>query len=745
MRSKKSAKNKSSRRINDKAKSVSQPVPTSSTSSIQPAFRLRGVGPQMAKHLARLEIHSVKDLLFHFPARYQDRTQIQPMRGLQPGDHAVIEGVIKSVSTPPKGRTKLLCELTDGIGRVHLRFFHVLSFQVDLLKPGTRLRCYSEVRLGPKGLEMTHPELQVIAEGRTIPVDQHLTPIYPATDGLSQYMLRKLTTNALELLHNENLFIELLPASLLQSLNFPTFKEAVHFIHRPPREILPQTLVESNTTPQKRLIFEELIAHRISLLHIKQLFQAQSGIAFTSPGKLSEKFIAQLPYVLTGAQQRVLQEIQHDLSRTHPMLRLVQGDVGSGKTVVAALAMLQAVENGYQAAMMAPTDLLAEQHYRNFEKWFTPLGVKVVFLSGNVKGTSRTAALKAIESGEAQIILGTHALFQDGVHFSKLALVVVDEQHRFGVHQRAMFREKGIKSELGSGTNADESKVESKSNVSATRAQIYPHQLVMTATPIPRTLAMSFYADLDVSIIDELPPGRTPIVTSVIASSRREEMIARVRDACAQGRQVYWVCPLIEESELLNAEAATNIAAQLHDLLPELRIDLIHGRMRADDKESAMKLFQQGKTQLLVATTVIEVGVDVPNASVMVIENAERLGLSQLHQLRGRVGRGTTASHCLLLYQYPLSDMAKERLAVMRESTDGFVIAQRDLELRGPGEVLGTKQTGALSFRVADLLRDSALLPNVHQAADLIMREHTDIIDPLIKRWLGKGKEYGKV
>lgn len=745
MRSKKSSKNKSLNSVrakrtetNPDLKSASKAALKSATPSIQPAFRLRGVGPQMAKHLARLDIHSVKDLLFHFPARYQDRTQIQPMRELKPGDHAVIEGVIKSVAPPAKGkgRTKLLCELNDGHGRVYLRFFHVLSFQADFLKLGTRLRCYSEVRLGPKGLEMTHPEFQVIAEGRVIPVDQHLTPIYPATDGLSQYMLRKLTTNALDLLHHEKLFIELLPENLLQPLKFPTFKEAVHFIHRPPRDILPQTLVESKTSAQQRLIFEELIAHRISLLHVKQLFQAQTGMAFAAPAELSKQFIAQLPYVLTGAQQRVLQEIQHDLSRTHPMLRLVQGDVGSGKTVVAALAMLQAVENGYQAAMMAPTDLLAEQHYRTFEKWFMPLGVNVVFLSGNVKGRARTAALQAIENGDAQIILGTHALFQEGVNFAKLALLVVDEQHRFGVHQRAQFREKGVKAESGSGPD---------SAFPATAAQIHPHQLVMTATPIPRTLAMSFYADLDVSIIDELPPGRTPIMTSVIASSRREEIIARVRDACAQGRQVYWVCPLIEESEVLNAEAATNIAAQLHELLPELRIDLIHGRMRADDKEAAMKLFKNGTTQLLVATTVIEVGVDVPNASVMVIENSERLGLSQLHQLRGRVGRGDVASHCLLMYQYPLSDLAKERLAVMRESTDGFVIAQRDLELRGPGEVLGTKQTGALSFRVADLLRDSALLPDVHQAADLIMREHTDIIDPLIKRWLGKGKEYGKV
>lgn len=684
-------------------------------------MQLRGVGKAIEKHLARLDILSIQDLLFHLPSRYQDRTQIEPIRQTIPGEEAVIEGVIQTVGRPPRGRTKLLCELRDNTGKIHLRFFHVLSFQANALTPGTRLRCYSTVRLGPKGLEMIHPEFQVISEGKSIPIDQHFTPIYPATEGLSQYTLRKLTGNALAWMENEHSFGELLPSSLLQSLAFPTLKDALKFVHRPPRETSMQQLFENKTLPQKRLVFEELLAHRMSLLNLKKMFQAQKGIALSEKQEsLTTQFLARLPFKLTTAQQRVSQEISQDLSRPHPMLRLVQGDVGSGKTVVAALAMLQAVENGYQAAMMAPTELLAEQHYRVFKNWLEPLGVTIAFLSSNVKGRARTTALNAIKNGEAQIILGTHALFQQEVEFLKLALIIIDEQHRFGVHQRALFREKG-----------------SKSNY-------YPHQLIMTATPIPRTLAMSFYADLDCSSIDELPPGRTPVSTTVIANSRRDEIVGKIREACKSGRQVYWVCPLIDESEVITCQAATKIAEQLQASLPDLKIGLIHGRMKAADKESAMHAFQQGETHLLVATTVIEVGVDVPNASVMVIENAERLGLSQLHQLRGRVGRGSVVSHCILLYQY-LSDLAKERLTVMRETNDGFKIAQRDLELRGPGEVLGTRQTGELSFYVADLIRDSDLLPHVHKAAEVIMREHPDIVDPLIKRWIGEGREYGKV
>lgn len=681
--------------------------------------RLHGVGKQIEKHLARLEIYSIQDLLFHLPSRYQNRTHIESIRQLVPGKEAVIEGVIQTVAAPPRGRTKLLCELRDETGKISLRFFHV--YQSSLFKPGVRLRCFSEVRLGPKGLEMVHPEFQVITKDKPLPLEQHLTPIYPATEGLSQYTLRKLTKNALSWMESENFFHELLPEQVLNSLAFPTLKEALQFVHRPPCSVDMSQLTNNKTIYQQRLVFEELLAHRISLLQIKTDFKSQCSVALTKQSDFLPTFRASLSFQLTQAQQRVTQEISQDLACAHPMLRLVQGDVGSGKTVIAALAMLQAVENGYQAAMMAPTELLAEQHYRTFKRWFEPLGVKVVFLASHVKKSARTIILKSIKNGEAQIVLGTHALFQEDVIFSALALVVIDEQHRFGVNQRALFREKGMK------------------------AEYFPHQLIMTATPIPRTLAMSFYADLDCSIIDELPPGRTPIMTSVMASAKRDEVIARIREACQHGRQVYWVCPLIDESEAISCQAATQLAEELQILLPELKIGLIHGRMNSELKEITMRAFQQAETHLLVATTVIEVGVDVANASVMIIENAERLGLSQLHQLRGRVGRGAVASHCVLLYQHPLSELAKERLAVMRETTDGFKIAQRDLELRGPGEVLGTRQTGALLLRVADLIRDSHVLPQVHQAAECIMRDHQNIIQELMKRWLGEKNEYGKV
>jgi ATP-dependent DNA helicase RecG len=684
-----------------------------------PTFGLKGVGDKIAKTLARLDIFSPQDLLFHLPMRYQDRTQVQAIRQLLPESEAVIEGIITAISTPARGRTKLLCELKDETGKIHLRFFHLMPYQKDTLIIGARLRCYSQVRLGVKGLEMFHPEFKIIAPGKDILIDTHLTPTYPATEGLSQYMLRKLTANALDWMSKSKLFDEVLPADVLQA--YPTFREALQFVHQPPRETVIAKLAEFETVAQKRLIFEELLVHRISLLTLKQNFKTQKSIPLFERHELQIAFRQQLAFQLTAAQERVIKEVQADLAQTQPMLRLVQGDVGSGKTVVAAYAMLNAIGNNYQAVMMAPTELLAEQHYRNFKKWFDPLNIKIVFLSGNIKGAARTQVLNQIESGEAQIILGTHALFQEHVKFSKLALVIIDEQHRFGVQQRALLREKGM------------------------QADFYPHQLLMTATPIPRTLAMSFYADLDSSSIDELPPGRTPVTTTVMAASRREEIVARIREACEAGRQVYWVCPLIEESESLNCEAATVVAESLQQTLSSLIVGLVHGRMRASEKEAVMQAFKQGDIHVLVATTVIEVGVDVPNASVMVIENAERLGLSQLHQLRGRVGRGSVASHCVLLYQHPISQIGKERLQVMRETTDGFKIAERDLQLRGPGEVLGTRQTGDLSFRIADLLRDSHLLPDVQCMADIIMRDHTDIIPTLTERWLAQKKEYGKV
>ncbi len=676
---------------------------------------LHGVGKQLAKCLARLGITEVQDLLFHLPLRYQDRTHLQMIRDLKDGDEAVIEAVISAVIHPPRGRTKLLCELRDETGKLYLRFFHVLSFQTTILKVGTRLRCYGSVRLGQKGMEMFHPEFQVIAEGKSLPIEPHLTPIYPATEGLSQYRLRKLTTQALSWSTEKDALTDCLPAALMKNLALPNLHDALHFVHRPPRDTAISQLIENKTAAQKRLIFEELLAHRISLLQLKHSFQQQKSVSLEINQTMMQVFLQHLPFQLTTAQTRVLSEIHADLMKSQPMLRLIQGDVGSGKTIIAALAMLQAVANGHQAVIMAPTELLAEQHYKVMQRCFAPLAIQVALLSGQIK--SRSAILKSIANAEAQIIIGTHALFQQKVDFAKLALIVIDEQHRFGVEQRASLREKAQKN-------------------------YYPHQLMMTATPIPRTLAMSLYADLDCSTIDELPPGRTPVITSVMSSHKRDDIIARVREACQQGRQVYWVCPLIEESEAMACQAATTTSQSLTQLLTDIKIGLIHGRMRAQEKEIVMRAFQAGEIHLLVATTVIEVGVDVANASVMIIENAERLGLSQLHQLRGRVGRGSTVSYCILLYQY-LSEIAKERLAVMRDTTDGFKIAQRDLELRGPGEVLGVRQTGELSFKVADLLRDRDILAEVNQAADIFMRDHAENIPALIARWIGRDGDYG--
>lgn len=685
------------------------------------AFGLRGVGPQTAKNLAKLQIFSVQDLLFHLPARYQDRSKIMPIRTVTVGDEAVVDGVITSISTPPRGKTKLLCTLRDATGTMQLRFFHLLNYQKTTLKIGSRLQCFGEVRLGNLGLEMSHPEFKILSDDDVAATETTLTPIYPATEGLSQHMLRKLTAGALQWLDQQAAMRELLPLHSLSSLTLPSLKDALRYVHRPPVDVSMYALAEHQTPSQKRLVIEELIAHRLSLLQLKKQFQSAIAPAISSTQQLTSLFLQQLPFQLTNAQARVAAEISHDLSQQHPMLRLVQGDVGSGKTVIAALAMLQAIEHGYQTVMMAPTELLAEQHYRVFEKWLAPLNIPIAFLSGNIKGAARNEVLQEIQSGKAKVILGTHALFQDKVIFDNLSLVIIDEQHRFGVQQRAMLRQKAMQLDR------------------------HPHQLIMTATPIPRTLSMSLYADLDCSIIDELPPGRTPIMTSVLANARRDDITARIHEACLQGKQAYWVCPLIEESESLNCQSAVKAFEELQAQLSDLKVGLIHGRLSASEKEQAMRAFQQGETHLLVATTVIEVGVDVPNASLMIIENAERLGLSQLHQLRGRVGRGTVASHCILLYQYPLSKLARERLAVMRDTTDGFKIAQRDLELRGPGEVLGTRQTGDLTFRVADLMRDGTLFSAVQQIADEVLNHHPELIEPLMRRWLKEAATYGKV
>jgi ATP-dependent DNA helicase RecG len=618
-----------------------------------------------------------------------------------------------------RGRRSLICRVSDGSGHLHLRFFYFNAIQQQNLARGRRLRLFGEVRFGPVGLEMIHPEYEFIDGAQAPQAEENLTPVYPATTGVHQLSLRKLARQALEQ-HLEKIH-EWLPPTVLQELQLPTLTEALALVHQPPPHTPVELLAEGKHPAVLRLSFEELLAHHLSLRRLRARVQTEAAPPIAGSGELMKQLLARLPFQLTRAQQRVLEEILHDLQQSHPMQRLVQGDVGSGKTIVAACAGLGVIESGLQVAVMAPTELLADQHLRNFSGWLEPLGVTVVGLSGKLNGRARQDALEKIGSGRADIVVGTQALFQEGVEFADLGLIVVDEQHRFGVHQRLALREKG--------------------RVGLRR----PHQLIMTATPIPRTLAQSLYADLDVSVIDELPPGRKPIETVALPSARRADVVSRIRDACTAGRQAYWVCPLIEESETLELETATDTAQALREALPDLSIALIHGRMKPLEKEKIMAAFKRGEVHLLVATTVIEVGVDVPNASLMVIENAERLGLSQLHQLRGRVGRGPAESHCVLLYQPPLSEMARARLAALRETSDGFEIARRDLEMRGPGEMLGTRQAGMPQFHIADLLRDRVLLARVQSVAEQILKEYPEHVEPIVRRWLGRGEEYGKV
>lgn len=686
-----------------------------------PCTKLSGVGAKIAEKLQKCGINNVQDLLFHLPFRYQDRTHVTPIANLRPHDFAVIEGIIENSDIAYSKRPSLLVHVRDGTSQINLRFFHFTAAQKENLSAGTKIRCFGEVRTGFRGLEMAHPEYKRMFTESTIPVDETLTPIYPATEGLNQKTLQNLTTQALQFLESGHFLTELLPDAILKSLNMPSLHEAIVFIHRPPPDVSLQQLAAGLHPAQQRLVFEELLAHRLSMRKLREKAQSHQAPQLANNDELIQAFLTHLPFKLTNAQLRVNAEIQQDLMQHYPMLRLVQGDVGSGKTLVAAAAMLQAVANGYQTALMAPTDILAEQHYHNFKKWLEPLRITVAWLAGKHKGKAREQTLQSLQAGEANIVVGTHALFQEQVQFKNLALIVVDEQHRFGVHQRLALREKGNHNNQ------------------------FPHQLIMTATPIPRTLSMTAYADLDVSVIDELPPGRTPVKTVVIPDSKRHEVIERIHQVCADQRQVYWVCPLIEESEILQCQAAEKTYALLQQELPSIRSGLIHGRMKPKEKELIMQQFKDHQFDLLVATSVIEVGVDVPNASLMIIENAERLGLSQLHQLRGRVGRGATASFCVLLYQAPLSQMAKQRLSIMRENNDGFVIAQKDLELRGPGEVLGTKQTGLIQFRIADLKRDQHLLEQIAVIAAKLLRESPDIANAIIQRWLGDDEKYGAV
>lgn len=685
-----------------------------------PVTVLKGVGEAMAEKLAKVGLENLQDVLFHLPLRYQDRTRVVPIGQLRPGQDAVIEGVVSGADVTMGKRRSLVVRLGDGSGVLTLRFYHFSNAQKEGLKRGTHLRCYGEARPGASGLEIYHPEYRALNGNEPPPpVEQTLTPIYPSTEGLTQQRLRLLCQQSLALLGPRSL-PDWLPDELARDYQLAPLDEAIRYLHNPPADADLEELAEGQHWAQHRLAFEELLTHQLSQQRLRESLRSLRAPVLPRATRLQAQYLANLGFQPTGAQQRVANEIAYDLSQHEPMMRLVQGDVGAGKTVVAALAALQALEAGYQVALMAPTEILAEQHYITFKRWLEPLGIEVAWLAGKLKGKARAASLEQIANG-APMVVGTHALFQEEVRFKHLALAIIDEQHRFGVQQRLALRKKGVAGEL------------------------CPHQLIMTATPIPRTLAMSAYADLDTSVLDELPPGRTPVNTVLVADSRRFEVVERVRAACAEGRQAYWVCTLIEESEELTCQAAESTYEELGSALGELKVGLIHGRMKPAEKAEIMAEFKAGNLQLLVATTVIEVGVDVPNASLMIIENPERLGLAQLHQLRGRVGRGSAVSHCVLLYHPPLSQIGRERLGIMRETNDGFIIAEKDLELRGPGEMLGTRQTGLLQFKVADLMRDADLLPAVRDAAQALVSRWPEHVSPLLARWLRHGQQYGQV
>ncbi|MBE9399824.1 ATP-dependent DNA helicase RecG [Acinetobacter albensis] len=676
--------------------------------------QLQGVGSASAALLEKLNIFTTDDLLFHLPRDYEDRSTIIPMNQLIVGRSYLLEGIVKGVDFPPGKRKSMAVLLQDDFAKVTLRFYHIYKALTDRAKIDQRLRIFGEVRVGARGLELYHPEIQLITEHTPLPKTE-LTAIYPATDGLTQPKLRQYVKQAL-IQHSDDL-PELLPP---QFTNGYVLKQALEYIHQPPINANMLQLAQGSHPAQQRLIFEELVAHQISLLSRRAYIQQIAAPAFSPSKNFAKQLLATLPFRMTSAQSRVCKEIVADLKQNKPMLRLIQGDVGAGKTLVAGVTACHALEEGWQVALMAPTEILAEQHYLNFKKWFEPLGLNVSWLSGKQKGKARASAEHLIKQGSANLVVGTHALFQENIEFAKLGLVIIDEQHRFGVDQRLALRNKGTHNTT-------------------------PHQLVMTATPIPRTLAMSAYGDLDTSVIDELPPGRTPIQTVTIPLERREEVLHRIASNCGEGKQAYWVCTLVEQSETLDAQAAEATYQEMTERFPHLNIGLVHGKMKAQDKQAVMQQFKENLLQLLIATTVIEVGVDVPNASIMVIENAERLGLSQLHQLRGRVGRGATASFCALLYKSPLSQNGQERLRILRESNDGFVIAEKDLEIRGPGELLGTKQTGDMGFRVAKLERDDHLLNQAHHVAQQILKDYPENAIALLKRWLPEAPRYAYV
>ncbi len=719
----------------------------------------------MLERFAKRSLLTLNDLLFHLPIRYQDKTRVVPISSLRIGDSALLTGELTQCKTHFARRAVLSCEISDGSGVVSLRFFHFNKQQVAgltrALEQGKWLKCFGEIKRGRQSLEITHPEYRIIDQHQPIQVDETLTPIYPTTEGLSQLALRNAIGQVIEHLKSQiepqevqqgkackerpckEQVCDFLPLSIRQELQLPSLLQALIYLHAPPPDCPVFELVEGNDPYRQRLVFEELLAHQLSM---KRAYQRQAqqyayplSLASKQSGQqqYSTQFLEQLPFKLTPAQSRVVAEIAADVSQSHPMQRLVQGDVGSGKTVVAALAALYAIENGFQAALMAPTELLAEQHRDNFQQWLEPMGLSVAWLSGKSKVKQRREALKSIADGTAQMIIGTHALFQAEVTFHHLGLVIIDEQHRFGVHQRLALLQKGQELQPNKELQLNKESQPGKA--------FYPHQLIMTATPIPRTLAMTAYADLDCSIIDELPPGRTPVETVVLGEQRRDDILQRVHQACLNGRQAYWVCTLIEESEVLQCQAAEQTYELLCSQLPDISIGLVHGRMKGDEKKAVMQSFKQGDILLLIATTVIEVGVDVPNASLMIIENAERLGLSQLHQLRGRVGRGSQSSACVLMYGSPLSKNGKARLMTLRETNDGFEVARKDLALRGPGEVLGTRQTGLAEMKIADIVRDQHLIPGINEVAQRIINDYPEAVDPLINRWIGKNRDYQNV
>jgi ATP-dependent DNA helicase RecG len=684
-----------------------------------PVTTLHGVSEHVATQLARLGIQTVEELLFHLPLRYEDRTQIKPIAELKIGETVLIEGVIQSAEVKFGRKRSLVCLFSDGTGTVILRFFHFYASQRQSLKAGVRLRCFGEVRQGYYNLELIHPQYEATDSCHSsILLEEHLTPIYPSNSHLNQSLFHSL----IQEIFQKHKIIDYIPEKVREQFNLWPLIDALYILHQPSPNVDVTALRDDKHPARRRLAFEELLAYHLSLYTIKARAHDHNAPSLKNAGQLIEKLLAQLPFELTKAQQRVVAEIRTDLCACHPMQRLLQGDVGSGKTIVAAIAALQAIESGYQVAVMAPTELLSEQHKRTFSQWLSPLEINVTWLTSSLTKKKREQALDEIASGRSQLAVGTHALFQKEVDFAQLGLVIVDEQHRFGVHQRLALRNKGNQNDR------------------------YPHQLIMTATPIPRTLALMSYADLDTSIIDELPPGRSPVTTVIIPSTRRDEVMDRIHHVCQHDkRQAYWVCTLIDESEQMQFQAAEATAEQLRAALPDLKIGLVHGRIKSKDKEPVMEQFKTQQLDLLVATTVIEVGVDVPNASLMIIEDADRLGLAQLHQLRGRVGRGALQSYCVLLYQPPLNELAKARLATIRDNHDGFVIAQRDLEIRGPGEVLGTRQKGALSFRVADWQRDNELLEEVVKAREILFEKYPEQCQLLIQRWVKEGWHYGEV